>query len=44
MSFHDSNMSPSSTFSMDDDDDNMSVKNENKDLTDSDGTQQSYMK
>ncbi|XP_015367243.1 PREDICTED: sin3 histone deacetylase corepressor complex component SDS3 isoform X3 [Diuraphis noxia] len=36
MSFHDSNnMSPSSTFSMDDDDDN-SVKIENKDLTDSD--------
>ncbi|XP_060865957.1 sin3 histone deacetylase corepressor complex component SDS3-like [Metopolophium dirhodum] len=35
MSFHDSNMSPSSTFSMDDDD-NVSVKIENKDLTDSD--------
>ncbi|XP_060834090.1 sin3 histone deacetylase corepressor complex component SDS3 [Rhopalosiphum padi] len=34
MSFHGSNMSPSSTFSMDDDDNN-SVKIENKDLTDS---------
>jgi hypothetical protein len=39
MSFPDNDdMSPSSTFSMDDDE-NGSVKMENKDLTDSDGKQ-----